>query len=140
MIVLDADHLSVFADERDARHELLNTRLEAAEAPIACAIVSVEEVLRGWLAFIHRQRDVHRQTIAYARLAKFISFLSDLRILPFDRAEAERFITLRHLQTRIGAMDLKIAASVLENKALLLTANARDFGLVPDLRCENWLE
>jgi len=49
MILLDTDHLSVFLDERDARHELLNARLEAATEPVACSIVSVEEVLRGWL-------------------------------------------------------------------------------------------
>ena len=29
MILLDADHLSVFSDERDPRHGLLNRRMEA---------------------------------------------------------------------------------------------------------------
>ena len=61
MILLDTDHLSVFTDERDARHGLLNRRMEAAGDQIGCTIVSVEEVLRGWLAVIHRLRDVHRQ-------------------------------------------------------------------------------
>jgi len=67
MILLDTDHLSVFTDARDPRHELLNRRLEAAAEPVACTIVSVEEVLRGWLAMIHRLRDVHRQLPAYGR-------------------------------------------------------------------------
>jgi hypothetical protein len=61
VILLDTDQLSVFTDERDPRHGLLNSRMETAEEPIACTIVSVEEVLRGWLAIIHRLRDVHRQ-------------------------------------------------------------------------------
>jgi predicted nucleic acid-binding protein len=61
VILLDTDHLSVFTDERDPRHELVSSRMEIAEEPIACTIVSVEEVLRGWLAIIHRLRDVHRQ-------------------------------------------------------------------------------
>ncbi|MCI0682077.1 MAG: hypothetical protein L0Y71_08235 [Gemmataceae bacterium] len=45
MILLDTDHFSVFTDERDARHDLLNARMEAATQPIACTIVSVEEVI-----------------------------------------------------------------------------------------------
>jgi hypothetical protein len=47
VILLDTDHLSVFTDARDPRHELLNSRMESAAEPVACTIVSVEEVLRG---------------------------------------------------------------------------------------------
>jgi hypothetical protein len=61
MILLDTDHFSVFMDERDQRHSLLNERMEAATEPIACTLVSVEEILRGWLALIHRLRDLHQQ-------------------------------------------------------------------------------
>jgi len=61
VILLDTDHLSVFTNERDSRHRLLNSRMEAAEEQVACTIVNVEEMLRGWLALIHGLRDVHRQ-------------------------------------------------------------------------------
>jgi hypothetical protein len=47
MILLDADHLSVLTDERDARNHLLNERIESAAEPVSFSIVSVEEVLRG---------------------------------------------------------------------------------------------
>ena len=60
MILLDTDHLSVFMDARDARHEPLNRRIDSATEQVACSIVNVEEVLRGWLAYIHRLRDAHR--------------------------------------------------------------------------------
>ena len=50
MILLDTDHLSVFMDARDPRHGLLNSRMEAVEKHVACTIVNVEEMLRGWLA------------------------------------------------------------------------------------------
>src|SRR5207244_2155394 len=36
MILLDTDHLSVFTDERDPRHELLHRRMEAAAEQVAC--------------------------------------------------------------------------------------------------------
>ena len=140
MILLDTDHLSVFTDERDARHELLNRRMEAATDQVGCTIVSVEEVLRGWLAVIHRLRDVHRQLPAYVRLRQLFEVLGDWEIVPFDGRAADRFVDLRRQRIRIGAMDLKIASIALVNDALLVTANLRDFSLVPGLRCEDWLQ
>jgi tRNA(fMet)-specific endonuclease VapC len=139
MILLDTDHFSVFTDERDARHELLNARMETAAEPVACTIVSVEEVLRGWLAFIHRLRDVHRQLPAYVRLGRLFDVLSEWEIVPFDERAADQFTALRRQRIRIGTMDLKIASIALVNDALLVTDNLRDFSRVPGLRCGSWL-
>lgn len=139
MILLDTDHLSVFTDERDPRHALLNPRMEAADELVACTIVSVEEMLRGWLAIIHRLRDVRRQLPAYRRLGQLFDVLNDWQIVPFDERAADQFELLRRQRIRIGTMDLKIASIALVNNALLVTGNQRDFSLVPELRCENWL-
>jgi tRNA(fMet)-specific endonuclease VapC len=140
MILLDTDHLSVYADERDPRHGKLSRRIEAATQPVGCTVVTVEEVFRGWLALVHRQNDVHRQIPAYTRLRQFLNLLSDWVIVPFDEPAADRFKSLRLRGVRIGTMDLKIASIALVNDAQLLSANVRDYSLVPDLRCENWLE
>jgi tRNA(fMet)-specific endonuclease VapC len=140
VILLDTDHLSVFTDERDPRHGLLNSRLEAATEQVACTIVNVEEVLRGWLAIIHRLSDVRRQPPAYDRLGQLFNVLSDWEIVPFDDRAAAQFTALRRKRIRIGTMDLKIASIALVNDTLLVTANLRDFALVPNLRCENWLQ
>jgi tRNA(fMet)-specific endonuclease VapC len=140
MILLDSDHLSVFLDERDSRHELLSRRMEAAVDMIACTIVNVEEVLRGWLAVIHRLREVHRQLPAYRRLGQFVTVLADWDIVPFDERAADHFAALRRQRIRIGTMDLKIASVALVNDAMLATANLRDFSLIPGLRCQNWLQ
>jgi tRNA(fMet)-specific endonuclease VapC len=140
MILLDTDHFSVFTDERDQRHALLNRRMEEATEEVACSIVSVEEVFRGWMAVIHRLRDVHRQLPAYARLGHLIDVLADWQIVQFDEGAANRFAGLRRQRIRIGTMDLKIASIALVHDALLVTANLRDFSLVPDLRFANWLE
>jgi tRNA(fMet)-specific endonuclease VapC len=37
-------------------------------------------------------------------------------------------------------MDKKIAAIAIANKALLLTANRRDYEQIPGLRFENWMD
>jgi tRNA(fMet)-specific endonuclease VapC len=140
MILLDTDHPSVFTDERDPRNGLLNQRMEAAAEPVACTGVSVEEGIRGWLAIIHRRHDVHRQIPAYARLGQLFDVLSDWEIVPFDERPPDRFESLRRQRIGIGTMDLKIASIVLVNDALLVSANVRDYSVVPDLRCENWLQ
>lgn len=59
--------------------------------------------------------------------------------MPFDARAADQFAVLRRQRIRVGTMDLKIASIALVNEALLVTANLRDFSLVPGLRCENWL-
>ncbi len=128
-----------FTDERDKRNALLNSRLEAATDQVGCTIVSVEEILRGWLAVIYLLRDVRRQIPVYRRLGQLFSVLSEWEIMPFDDDAADRFAELRRQGIRIGTMDLKIVSIALARDALLLTANLRDFAVVPDLRCENWL-
>jgi len=140
MILLDTDHLSVLLDERDPRHDSLNIRAQAANDQVTCTIVNVEEVFRGWIALIHRLRDVHRQTPAYARLGRFLKAMSRSTIAPFDERAADEFTSLRRQRIRIGTMDLKIASIALVTDATLVTANLRDFSQIPGLRCENWLQ
>jgi predicted nucleic acid-binding protein len=89
MILLDTDHLSVYLDEREPRHQLLNSRVEAASEEVACTIVNVEEVMRGWLAVIHGLRDVRRQLPAYDRLSRPFDVLADWQIIGFDDDAAD---------------------------------------------------
>jgi tRNA(fMet)-specific endonuclease VapC len=139
MILLDTDHLSVVMDERDQRHNLLMQRLAQSAEQIACSIISVEGIFRGWMAVIHRARDVYRQLPAYFRFGQILSVVKEWEISPFDEQAADQYELLRRQRIRIGTMDLKIASIALSNKALLVSANLRDFSLVPNLRCEDWL-
>jgi tRNA(fMet)-specific endonuclease VapC len=140
MILLDTDHLSVFTDKRDPRHGRLNRRMETAADQVACTIVSVEEMLRGWLAIVHRLRVVHQQIPAYVRLGQLFQVLSEWEIVPFDESAADQFASLRRKRIHMGTMDLKIASIALVNDALLVTNNLRDYSHVPELRCESWLQ
>jgi tRNA(fMet)-specific endonuclease VapC len=119
---------------------LLGRLRASTDQRIATTIVSVEEQMRGWLALIRRERDIHRQVSAYERLGKMFDFFEGWEIVPLDDAAATRFTVLRQQRIRIGTQDLKIAAITLEHNALLLSANLRDFEHVPGLRVENWLE
>lgn len=96
--------------------------------------------MRGWLASIARERSVRRQVPAYLELANMFEFYAEFDIVTFDEQAASEFERLRRAKLRLGTMDLKIAATALVNKAVLLSANRSDFGRVPGLRVENWLD
>jgi len=141
MIILDTDHFTVLRYSDDSRYPFLTKRLLASEDErIVTTVVTVEEQMRGWLAEINRWRDIGRQRAAYDRLAMLVDFLSDWETLRIDERAADQFEYLRKQHIRIGTQDLKIAAITLSHRALLLSANLRDFRRVPGLKVENWLE
>jgi tRNA(fMet)-specific endonuclease VapC len=138
MILIDADHLSVLTEPRDARQKPLLARMRQ-KADVALPIVVVEEHLRGWLAQLRRVADVTRQVVPYTRLVKSIEFFRHWEIVNWSDSAARIFTSLRKSRIRIGTEDLKIASMALADDALLLSANLRDFERVPGLRVEDWL-
>jgi tRNA(fMet)-specific endonuclease VapC len=49
-----------------------------------------------------------------------------------------RIAHLKSLRLNVRVMDLRIAAVALENLAVVVTRNRRDFERVPGLRVEDW--
>ena len=137
MILLDTDHLTILQTPDSNRRDRLVARLALADNVIGTTVVNVEEQMRGWMASIAKERQPLRQVRSYARLAHLFDFYSDYEIAPFDVPAATRFGTFSRI--RIGVSDRKIAAIAISQNALLLTANRRDFELVPGLRFDNWL-
>jgi tRNA(fMet)-specific endonuclease VapC len=141
MILLDTDHLSVLKYDEHPRCRALRDRMNASEDSFfATTIVSAEEQMRGWIARIHAARDAEQQVAWYEQLAWLIEFLADWQIIAFDKQAAVEFKRLQRLRLRVGTFDLKIAAIARVHDALLLSANRRDFGQVPGLRVESWIE
>lgn len=66
-----------------------------------------------------------------------------LQVLPFDERAAEVYGPLRaRLESegrRLDEPDLRIASIALSRGLIVVTANVRHFGRVPDLKVENWL-
>jgi predicted nucleic acid-binding protein len=88
MFVLDTDHL-VELDRGSKKGSLLKAKLESVDDDITTTIISAEEQLRGWLAQIHRQRDLHRQVETYGRLLRRLEFFAAWTVLSWtDRAAA----------------------------------------------------
>lgn len=75
--------------------------------------------------------------------AKFAEFMTgQVEALDFDSGDAEEAgeirAALERAGTPIGYYDLLIAAQARRRDAVLVTANTREFALVPGLKFEDW--
>lgn len=139
MVVLDTDHLSFLERRESPGSRILRARLDRLDTGSqATTIVTYEEQSRGWLAYIARAMTLAQEVEAYAKLKLHLQSFRHILVLDFDQLAAAKYQQLRRLRTRIGTMDLKIAAIVLAQDATLLSRNLSDFRKVPELRVEDW--
>lgn len=139
MIVLDTDCLSLLERERLLESSKLLRALDEHQSEEICTtIVTFEEQMRGWLSYIARCKEVSEQVVGYQRLHRFLESYRNTPVLDFDDKAALVFSNLRKRKIRIGTMDLKIAAIVIANKAILVTRNLSDFQQIPGLVAEDW--
>jgi tRNA(fMet)-specific endonuclease VapC len=138
MVLLDTDHMSLL-QRGGAEGQRIRLRLRALpQDDIATTIVSYEEQMRGWLARLARVTTMERQIFDYGELKKLIQSYCSFAVLDYDTGAAAEFQHLLASKLRIGTMDMKIAAVVLANNAVLLTRNSIDFGKVTNLHIEDW--
>jgi tRNA(fMet)-specific endonuclease VapC len=139
MIVLDTDHLSVLERSGQPGSGALRARLaDLSPTEVVTTIISYEEQMRGWMAYLARTRSVAHQVEAYRRLLQHLDNYRRIPVVAFDEAAAVTFQQLRRAQLRIGTMDLKIAAIAVSRDATLLSRNLADFRRVPGLQVEDW--
>ncbi len=136
MILLDTDHVTILGYPESERCKRLSQRLESAgDEIVSVSCVTVEEQMRGWLAAIAKERQPRRQVAPYREFTELWAFFP---ILPFTDVDATRVESWGSIH--VGNMDKKIAATAITTNSLLLTANRRDYSLIPGLRFENWLD
>ena len=139
MLVLDTDHISLLGESSAVGLRLL-TRLRDAQEEVVTTAITVEESLQGWLQFISRSKSPQQLVQGYERLVKRVEFFADWTTLNWDEECSQLFSRMRSSGVRIGTHDLRIASIVLKHDATLLTRNAIDFGRVPNLKFDNWLD
>jgi tRNA(fMet)-specific endonuclease VapC len=131
MIVLDTDIVSDLMRPRPSPR-LVERLAETAASEQATTAITVGELAYG-------AKRVERPEL-YERAMRL---LSGVPVLPFDRDAAERYGSIRSELERAGKRlpdpDLRIAATTLVHRALLITGNLRHFERIPGLNCENWL-
>ena len=138
MLILDTDHLTEYQRGTSAEALRLKERLDRAGEPFGTTIITVEEVMRGWMAAIRRSTDPARQINAYRQLRQLFRFFASWDVLDWTPTSAAQFSALKFAKTRVGTMDLRIASIALANDATLLSRNIQDFQQVPELNVD-WL-
>jgi tRNA(fMet)-specific endonuclease VapC len=139
MLILDTDHFVEYQKGTSPEAQRLKQRLDQTNEPFGTTIITVEEVMRGWLAAIRRTMDPFRQINAYAKLRQLFRSFATWDVVEWTAASAAEFAALKRAKTRVGTMDLKIASVALANDSTLLSRNLQDFEKVPGLRVVDWL-
>jgi tRNA(fMet)-specific endonuclease VapC len=139
MLILETDHLVEYQKGTSPEAHRLKQRLDEAIQPFAITIITVEEVMRGWMAAVRRTKDPFRQIHPYAKLRQLFRSFATWDVLDWTTASAAEFASLKTAKVRVGTMDLKIASIALGNNAMLLTRNLNDYQKVPQLRVADWL-
>ncbi len=139
MIILDTDCLSLFDREKYLESSILRKKLnEFPPDEIFTTIITFEEQMRGWLAYLAKCKNIEQQIVAYERLNKFLDNFREIAVLKFDEKSAKVFQQLKSSKIRIGSMDLKIASIAISQTAILVSRNLKDFEQVPDLTVQDW--
>jgi tRNA(fMet)-specific endonuclease VapC len=135
LYVLDSDHLSL----HQRGYEPLKPHLSIIPPEqIGITIISVEELIRGRLAQVRRAVHSEERVRAYYWLTRTFDFLKGFQVLTYDATAEIHFQSLLSQKLRMGMQDLKIAAIVLSQNAILVTRNRRDFEKVPQLKMADW--
>ncbi|MEG4997047.1 type II toxin-antitoxin system VapC family toxin [Microcoleus sp. B4-D4] len=137
LYILDTDCFSLWQQN----HPMMVQRVEVNPENLALTIVTVEEVIRGRFKVIKNASEssqADKLVWAYTKLWDTLDDFRLLNILKFDQNSFTIYTDFRRQRIRIGTQDLRIAAIVLANNAILVTRNYRDFSQVPDLVQEDW--
>lgn len=139
MFLLDTDHLGIVQQRSEPAFTRLHARL-AGHPPhlFFVSIVSFQEQVAGWNAYLNRARTREGAARAYRMFERILSDFTEAQVLPFDEKAAAAFDELRARRVRVGTMDLRIAATAITNDMIVLTRNLVDFGRVPGVRAEDW--
>ena len=133
--VLDTDTLTLF---QEGHPGVCTQFLQQPAGTVAITVLSVEEQLSGWYTQLRQAKRPERLAWAYRRLSENVRFLAQMDIMAYDVKAMQRFEQLRKQKIKIGRTDLRIAATVLEYGATLVTENTRDFIKVPSLKIVSW--
>ena len=139
MIILDTDSLSLLDRENLIESSVLRRNLERfLPGDIYTTIITFEEQMRGWLAFVARSKNLEQQIYAYQKLHRFLESYRNTLVLDFDEKAVKVFQNLKSQKIRVGTMDLKIASIAIANNAILVSRNLSDFERIPDLTVNDW--
>jgi tRNA(fMet)-specific endonuclease VapC len=139
MHLLDTDTLThLYHGNSNVIEHLQNV----ADPDVGTTIITRIELLKGRFDFMLKAENDRQLLRAQELLSRTEELLSQLLIVPVDKAAADRFETLRAARglRKIGRADILIASIVLAHNATLVTRNLRHFQQIPGLKVVNWVD
>jgi tRNA(fMet)-specific endonuclease VapC len=135
LYALDTDTLSLF----ETQHPSVLARVLATPPDqLAITAITVREKIDGWYGLLARIKSPADEERVYQRLTDAVKICASVRVLPYTVAAIARYRTLHAAKLNVRPMDLRIAAVALEQGAIVVTRNRRDFERVPGLVVEDW--
>jgi tRNA(fMet)-specific endonuclease VapC len=136
--ILDTDHLSLI-QRKGKEGQLILAKISTLDNPeIAVTVITYEEQIRGRLLYLAKAKSIEEQVKAYSGLQQLITDYRSIPIIAYDRPAILEYERLRKQYSRLGKMDLKIAAITLTSDGILLTRNEGDFAQIAELKWEDW--
>jgi tRNA(fMet)-specific endonuclease VapC len=135
LFLLDTDHVTLY--EIGHPSVIRNLAIHVADS-LAISVITVEEQLTGWQQALRQTKDPARREMIYRRMAMTVESLSEWLVLPMTQIAMTRHAELLRKRLNVGTNDLKIAAIALDQQAIVVTRNQRDFGRVAGLTCVDW--
>ena len=125
--------------ERLLESSMLRKNLEKySPDEIFTTIITFEEQMRGWMAYLAKANSIEKQIIAYEKLNRFLENYRYIPVIKFDEKAGEVFKDLKKQKIKVGTMGLKIASIAVSQNALLISRNLSDYEQIPNLRVEDW--
>jgi tRNA(fMet)-specific endonuclease VapC len=138
-VLLDTDHLSVLQWEEQPACDRLRERLRGLPPDdVATSIISFQEQVQGWLAFLNRARKPAQIVTAYVRLETIWRWFLKMNVLSYTSEAQAHFAELKRTCPRLKTLDLRIAGIAVTTNSTLLSRNLRDFRQAPGLSVEDW--
>src|SRR5438067_9577908 len=111
LVLLDTDHLSILQMRNQPFCDCLESKLaQHTTDETAASIVSFQEHVQGWLAWINRAKKDAQIVQGYTQLHCILQDFCRIRVLPFDAEAQSIFTELRRRHRRIDTLDLRIAS------------------------------
>ncbi len=133
--LLDADSASLALNG----NERVRSRIRQAQVPgVWLSVIAAEEMTRGVLGLINKNRDKAGLSADYDFLTRLLDSFCDYSIHPYDAQAARVYASFSAQVKRVGTQDCRIAASAIAAGWTVVTANRKDFSQIPGVRFADW--
>jgi predicted nucleic acid-binding protein len=139
MYLLDTNTVSSFLDQRRYSPQLTQKILSTPPEQLFITVITVEEILRGALAAIQKQRQNSSITITYRYFEELFFALHHFQVLSYTTEAEDIYQALPASAKRVGTQDCRIAAIACSRHYVVVTANVADFVAIGIVDVENWL-